>query len=156
LRTLPALACHSADPPYHAQASVFPVLLQPVTRITGLLREDVRFDDKAVVFRDTKSHQDRSVPIAESSGLLNNLRRLQAATILDGGPFVASANHCNTARKRAVILNDALIPNITIHDLRRTGITRALLAGVPHIRIQKLAGHRNITTTMRYYAEVNN
>lgn len=110
----------------------------------------------SVVFRDTESHEDRFVPIAESSGLLNDLRRLQAATILDGGPFVAYADHSNTARKRAAILNEALIPNITIHDLRRTGITPALLAGVPPITVQKLGGHRSITTTMRYYAQVNN
>ena len=86
----------------------------------------------------------------------NDLRRLQAAAILDGGPFVAYADHSNTAKKRAAIVKDAEIPHITIHDLRRTGITRALLAGVPPITVQKLAGHRNITTTMRYYAEVNN
>ena len=31
-----------------------------------------------------------------------------------------------------------------------------MLAGVPPITVQKLAGHRNIATTMRYYAQVNN
>ncbi len=126
-----------------------------LSEITGLLWEDVWFDDKSVVFRDTKSHEDRFVPIAESSSLLNDLRRLQAATILDGGPFAAYADHSNTAKKRAAILKDAEIPHITIHDLRRTGITRALLAGVPPITVQKLAGHRNIATTMRYYAQVD-
>jgi len=53
-------------------------------------------------------------------------------------------------------VKDAGIPHFTYHDLRRTGITRALLAGVPPITVQRLAGHREITTTMRHYAQVNN
>ncbi|MCH8881231.1 MAG: site-specific integrase [Planctomycetes bacterium] len=124
--------------------------------ITGLLWEDVRFDDKSVVFRDTKSFEDRFVPIAESSDLLDDLRRLQASTLQDGGPFVAQAQRTTTTDRRLAIVKDAEIPHFTYHDLRRTGITRALLAGVPPITVQRLAGHRNIGTTMRYYAQVDN
>ncbi len=43
---------------------------------------------------------------------------------------------------------------ITFHDLRRTGISRALLDGVPPIVVQQVAGHADIKTTMEYYAEV--
>lgn len=126
-----------------------------MSEITGLLWEDVRFEDKSVLFRDTKSHEDRFVPIAESSSLLADLRRLQASTLQDGGPFVAYANPSTTTDKRLAIVKDAEIPYVTYHDLRRTGITRALLAGVPPITVQRLAGHRNIETTMRYYAQVD-
>lgn len=126
-----------------------------MSEITGLLWEDVRFDDKSVTFRDTKSCEDRFIPIAESSSLLDDLRRLQASTMQDGGPFVAHAKPATTTDRRLVIVKDAEIPYFTYHDLRRTGITRALLAGVPPITVQKLAGHRNIATTMRYYVELN-
>ncbi len=124
--------------------------------ITGLLWEDVRFDDKSVVFRDTKSFEDRFIPIAESSSLLDDLQRLQASTLQDGGPFVAHAKQTTATDRRLAIVRDAGIPHFTYHDLRRTGITRALLAGVPPITVQRLAGHRNIATTMRYYVQVNN
>ncbi len=126
--------------------------------ITGLLWDDVRFDDKSILFRDTKSFEDRFIPIAESSSLLDDLRRLQVQTQVIGGPFVAygAKRSSTTTDRRFAIVKDAGIPHFTYHDLRRTGITRALLAGVPPITVQRLAGHREITTTMRHYAQVNN
>lgn len=126
-----------------------------LSEVTGLLWQDVQFEDRAVVFRDTKSVEDRFVPIAESSDLLDDLRRLQLQTLQAGGPFTIYADKSNTAKKRDAILKDAKIPPITVHDLRRTGITRALLANVPLVTVQRLAGHRDIKTTMRYYAQVN-
>lgn len=126
-----------------------------LSEVTGLLWDDIDFDNRTVVFRDTKSTEDRIIPIAESSSLFDNLRKLQVQTLQDGGPFVAYADGSSTAKKRNRILKAAGIPPITIHDLRRTGITRALLAGVPPITVQKLAGHKDIKTTMRYYAQVN-
>lgn len=126
-----------------------------LSEVTGLLWEDVQFDNRAVVFRETKSHEDRFVPIAESSDLLDDLRRLQVQTLQAGGPFTIYADKSNTAKKRDAILKDAQIPAITIHDLRRTGITRALLANVPPVTVQRIAGHRDIKTTMQYYAQVN-
>ncbi len=78
-----------------------------------------------------------------------------AQTLQEDGPFVAYANAANTNWKRKKIVAQAMIPPIAIHDLRRTGITRALLAGVPTVVVQKLAGHRDINTTLRYYTRVN-
>ncbi|MCZ6651518.1 MAG: tyrosine-type recombinase/integrase [Planctomycetota bacterium] len=126
-----------------------------LSEVTGLRWDDINFDNRSVTFRDTKSTEDRTIPIAESSSLLDDLRKLQVQTLQDGGPFLVYADGSSTAKKRIRILNVAGIPSITIHDLRRTGITRALLAGVPPITVQKLAGHMDIKTTMHYYAQVN-
>lgn len=70
-----------------------------LSEITGLQWGNVRFDDSLVVFRETKSHEDRKVPIAPESGLLNNLRRLQVQTLQDGGPFVAFSYKSNLHKK---------------------------------------------------------
>ena len=126
-----------------------------LSEVTGLRWDDINFDNRTIVFRDTKSTEDRTIPIAESSSLIDDLRKLQVQTLRDGGPFVAYADGSSTARKRNRILKAAGIPSITVHDLRRTGITRALLASVPPITVQKLAGHKDIKTTMQYYAQVN-
>ena len=40
---------------------------------------------------------------------------------------------------------------VTIHDLRRTFITRLIRAGVPLPTVQKLAGHADIKTTLTHY-----
>ena len=68
---------------------------------------------------------------------------------------MAHARPATATDRRLAIVKDADIPYITYHDLHRTGITRALLAGVPPITVQRLAGHRNIVTTMMYYVQVN-
>ncbi len=72
----------------------------------------------------------------------------------DGGPFVLHAELSNLRKKWERIIVLAEIPAITRHDLRRTAITRALLAGVAPPVVQRLAGHKDIKTTMDHYFEV--
>lgn len=42
-------------------------------------------------------------------------------------------------------------PAIQMHDLRRTFVTRLIRANVPLPTVQKLAGHRDIKTTLKFY-----
>ncbi len=93
--------------------------------------------------------------IAPETGLLDDLRRLHVQTMIDGGSFVAYVNRSMMAKRWTRIVADAEIPHVTRHDLRRTGITRALLAGTAAVVVQKLAGHAGIKTTMEYYVEVD-
>ncbi len=124
-----------------------------LAEVTKLEWADVGFDNHEVYFRSTKSHEDRFVPV-EDTNILATLRRLQAKTLQDGGPFVAYQDKSNLAKKWDRVVEDAGIPAVTRHDLRRTGITRALLAGMPPVAVQRIAGHAKITTTMDYYVEV--
>lgn len=52
-------------------------------------------------------------------------------------------------------LGNAGIPYIGRHDWRRTGITRAMLANMAPVAVQKMAGYANIATTMKYYVQVS-
>ncbi len=121
---------------------------------TKLRWEDVLFEEGSVCFRDTKSNEDRFVPIDNGSSLLSDLRRLKAKTMKDGGPFRSLSNASASNKKWYRILGDAGIKHITRHDLRRTGITRALVNGMPPTLVMKMAGHQNMATTMKYYAKV--
>ena len=50
------------------------------------------------------------------------------------------------------ILQQAEISDGCFHDLRKTAITTWLLSGLAPQEVQKLAGHSDIETTIRYYA----
>ncbi len=123
--------------------------------ITGLQWKDVDFDERCVYFRSTKSHEDRYIPIHATSELWPTLRRLQAKTLKQGGPFAAYKDNSNFhARIWHQVIELAEIDPIGIHDLRRTGITRAHSAGVPLETVRRLAGHKNLETTAKYYIAV--
>lgn len=125
-----------------------------LSEVLGLTWDDIRFDEACVWFRNTKSHEDRFVPIVRTSPLWGSLRRLQVQTLKDAGPFLAY-------KRRGVrecwdrMIREAKIEKATIHDLRRTGITRALLGGMAPVAVQAKAGHHSIETTMRYYVQVS-
>ena len=101
-----------------------------------------------VVFTMTKSHRDRLVPLHATA--VSVLRRLQAATLRDGGPFRGITPDQILKRWRH-ICDIAEVDGATIHDMRRTFVTRLSRAGVPLAAAQKLAGHTVLTTTMKYY-----
>ena len=105
-------------------------------------------DDPHVHVTNTKAHCDRIIPIhAEMAAVL---RRLKAQTLNTGGPFCG--RHNNLERKWERIKKAAEVdPAIKMHDLRRTFITRLIRANVPLPTIQKLAGHKDIKTTLKFY-----
>ncbi len=53
-------------------------------------------------------------------------------------------------REFAHLLAKAKITGVTIHDLRRTRLSYAAMAGVPLAAISRMAGHASLTPTMRY------
>ncbi|MCH8242709.1 MAG: site-specific integrase [Planctomycetes bacterium] len=107
----------------------------------------VDFEGERVHFANTKGKRDRYVPV--TGEVLSMLRRLQAQTLRDGGPFVGMARGMQTAWDD--LITEAKVEGITLHDLRRTYVTRLIRAGVPLPTVQKLAGHSSIQTTLRYY-----
>lgn len=104
-------------------------------------------DEPEVHFARTKSYKDRLVPI--NPDVVTVLRRLQAMTLQQGGPFVGMGDNLGCMWGR--IVKKAGVSPITIHDLRRTYVTRMVRAGTPLPNVQKLAGHADIQTTLRYY-----
>ena len=100
-----------------------------------------------VHFANTKSHRDRFCPLRPA--LMGILRRLQIRTLAAGGPFIGMGN--NLGRSWGRIRKRAKVTDVSIDDLRRTFVTRLIRAGVSLPTVQKLAGHADIKTTLRYY-----
>ena len=85
--------------------------------------------------------------------LVDVLRRLQDQTLIAGGPFIGM--HNNLTRKWYRIIRKTGIKSLTIHDLRRTYITRLIRAKAELSTVQKLAGHASVQTTLKYYNQVS-
>ncbi len=119
--------------------------------LLSLAWDHVDFDEARMHLTQTKGKRDRMVPLTPDS--VNMLRRLIAQTLKQGGPFIGLGTNINRAWRR--IRNKAGMPGVTIHDLRRTFITRALRSGADVDIVRRLAGHSSLSTTMTYYTWAN-
>lgn len=101
----------------------------------------------------TKGKKERTVPVGPQAGQLLRERRLAVGG--DDSDFVfaqpdgthLNRNHIKHAHTRGC---RAAGRPIRIHDLRHTYGTIMALRGVPMPTLQKLMGHTEINTTMRY------
>lgn len=117
----------------------------------------VKLDAAEVLFTATKGKRDRPVPILPET--VEVLRRLMVQTQIEGGPFIGMGfqfdKRWEAIAKEAKLVDANDCPVVTLHDLRRTYITRLILAGVPLPTVQKLAGHTTIATTMTFYTKIS-
>ena len=116
--------------------------------LLGLIWDRVDFEQSRVHFAITKGHKDRFVPVNED--VIQVLRKLQAQTLRDGGPFADMDKP--TQRRWDSVLAASEVSGLAPHDLRRTYVTRLVRAGVPLPTVQKLAGHADIKFEFRTYA----
>jgi len=112
---------------------------------------DVDMEAGVVSFKTTKTHKPRTVPVnrlaaAALRSLLSNLEAVR----LDG-PFKGMAD--NLGREWGRIRKAAGLPEVKLHDLRRTYISRLIRAGVALPLVSKLAGN-GIGVIMGYYNAV--
>lgn len=119
--------------------------------LVGLEWNGVDLDVKRIHLAHTKGKRDRLIPLP--GHVVDTLRRLQVQTLKEGGPFKSLRD--NLGRRWRRVCKQARVAGVSIHDLRRTYCTRLIRAGVPLPTVQRLAGHRDIKTTMRYYTWVN-
>jgi len=88
---------------------------------------------------------------ADVADVLRRLK-LQIRAVQAGGPFIGMGD--NLSRMWGRIRKAADVPNVSLHDLRRTYVSRLLRGGESLPTVQALAGHEDLKTTMRYYAHV--
>lgn len=119
--------------------------------ILGLRWSNIDLESGRIHFTKTKGKRERSVFV--HGDVISLLQRLRVKTLREAGPFSALAD--NLGRTWGRVIRDAKVSGLSIHDLRRTYITRQIRAGTPLPTVQKLAGHADISTTIRFYNLVN-
>ena len=120
--------------------------------LIGLTWDKVNLGKAVLTISDTKAHKDRLQPITPDA--VDRLRRLQASTLKDGGPFRSFRSPDKAAKMVRGIVESAGIARCTIHDLRKTYCTDLLERGVNQAVVQALADHSSSATTSRYYQAV--
>lgn len=109
---------------------------------------NVDLDAATVQIATSKTHRPRTVPVNPVTvRALRRLRRNFSAAVADG-PF--SGMEVGIDYQWGRICEAAGLPDVRLHDLRRTYITRLIRAGVALPLVSKLAGN-GIGVIMEYY-----
>jgi integrase len=116
------------------------------------------YDFNAAIFKDTKTHENRSVPIvfpvlaaileahmAFIDSVDEPLFRMPAGGVLDVGLF--RKRYWRPAVRSAL---PERLHGLRFHDLRRTFGTLLDGAGVGLFQISRMLGHKDVATTQRY------
>jgi integrase len=120
--------------------------------------DDIRSDWATCIFRDTKSGNDREIPLVkEAADLLRNMSLGQKDNLPDRlrslrGPFT-HLSRTTFAKLWALargLAGEENNPECVPHALRHAYATRMAGNGVPIHHVQRLLGHADIATTMRY------
>lgn len=119
------------------------VLLVTGMRVSNLLAlkpQDISPDHEWITLGVTKSGKPQTVPIPAALGAS------LAALVASGLPTYRKLYTAFCGARKALGID----PSIGIHALRHTTATRLTKRKVPTVTVQKLLGHKRITTTLKY------
>lgn len=91
--------------------------------------------------------------------MVDEFRKPRIQTQQEGAPFVGfNSHHFDDGWIRiagaANLLDADGLPLVTLHDLRRTEVTRLILTGTPLPTVMKLAGHKSIAKTTGHCTKI--
>lgn len=120
------------------------------SELMSLVGSDIDFVNRVVIVRsrNTKTLKTRTVPLTDRAyEAFSELREGRTREEWASGrvfPFHDVKGAWTSAIAKAAI------SDLRFHDLRGTGITRMLDAGIPESIVMKLSGHTQFTTFMKY------
>lgn len=97
-----------------------------------------------------KAHEDITIPL--DADTVELLCKLKAET--SGTRVLPISGRSNVRRTFQRAVKRAKLPETRFHDLRATYISRCRRAGIDVEVVAKLAGHRDIRTTLKFYRRV--
>ena len=110
--------------------------------ILKLKRRDINFEKKLCTFYDTKSNEDRTIPLADATlAMLKNYRF---------GKYIFNTIPRRLRKWFFKACHKAQIFDFRFHDLRACFCTNALLSGMTIAQVSFLSGHRDWSQLKRY------
>ncbi|ARO87964.1 hypothetical protein EBAPG3_009400 [Nitrosospira lacus] len=140
----------ASDSPYEtAMADLVAVLADTGMRLSEALNlkpVDVNQEHKAVLVTKTKNDEDRAIPLtARAFDIL--VRRISCDPIFHPLTKSAASHIWRRVRAKMGLANE---PEFVLHGFRHTFGSTLANAGVDAFRIQKVMGHKSLTTTQGY------
>ncbi|HPO09607.1 MAG TPA: site-specific integrase, partial [bacterium] len=126
-----------------------------LSEVLGSRWENVDFQRRELTLPMTKSGNSRIVPLSEPAiEILQNLPRTQ------GNPFIICGERrgchmVNLGKPWRRIRQRAGLPDLKLHDIRRSYGSILASEGVAMQTIQRLLGHSNVTVTSKVYAHLS-
>ena len=112
----------------------------------GVVPDNINKEASVVLIRQTKNGEDRIIPLTERAlGIL--IKRAHASPMFHTLTVNAADALWTKMRKKMGLADEN---EFVIHALRHTFASTLANAGVDAFRIQKVMGHKTITTTQKY------
>lgn len=136
-------------------AATIEILLQTGIRISELGRLHLEnVNDKEIKIKPYESHPERTVPLNQAAKkaldrYLNIRPKTRCKNVFvtkTGQPLLV--RNIRTAIDRYFKI--AGVEKVTVNDLRHTFISHQLMAGASVVLVQKLVGHKRLSTTEKY------
>jgi len=135
------------DPRYPAMITLMARGGLRLSEVASLRAKDIDLREGIITIRSGKGRKDRVIPIPRGSK--RHLQVILRFLKSDDPLFPWSTRTINRVVKR--LAEKARIgKNISPHTLRHTAATRMLKKGVNIRAVQKILGHKSLTTTQRY------
>lgn len=111
---------------------------------------DVRLNDGIVIIRDTKSHDDRIIPIPDAFKPELAQEWIDVGMPKDGRVVAIAKSPFMRAFRKHLINCGLQDKGITPHTLRHSFASSLIRQGVPITVVKDLLGHKDLNTTMIY------
>ena len=125
-----------------------------ISEVTHLRGRDLDFDRGVLLVRQGKGSKDRLVPLPRTlrDDLLTVVRQRGVAEFLFPGRHGRGSLHVGATQRyfHRLVQVCGFPGRVTLHTLRHSYATHLLEAGTDLLTIQKLLGHRDLSTTTRY------
>ncbi len=147
------------SPDMSCRVSIILGTAQRAGAVERLAIKDVDVEHSRLHFKE-KGQRDRILPVSEAVmqviiNYMASLPRGRKWLFHESNPATKTTSRIFPRKRWNKMIETAGLEHVTPHDLRETCLTLLAKSNVSAVIAQKLAGHSNINTTMKYYVNAD-